>query len=147
MASKSSTISLQDRDRRLLADLLQSPYDARQLWRLSQTYDEPFTDVHFVRRRLRRLTEAGLVATYHYLTDTPGRLNYYRLAERGYALVCGADKALPSRSQFRAVSPSRQRHVRALAELLATIRVAATPRAPRPSPRSVPRRTGAPPLR
>ncbi len=123
MASYSLTI--QSRDRKLLADLLQSPFEAEQLWQLSQTYDLPFTDVHFVRRRLRKLRDAGLVNIFQYATETTGRLNYYRLSQQGYTLVCGHDKALPPRSHFRAVSPALQRHVRYVASLLVKIRTSA----------------------
>ncbi len=114
-------LSIQSRDRQLLSELLQSPFDAVQLWQLSQTYARPFTDVHFVRRRLRRLRDAGLVAIFQYSTESAGALNYYRLTQAGYHLVCGPDKVLPTRSHFRAVSPALQRHVRHVASLLVKI--------------------------
>jgi len=123
MASKSLTI--QSRDRELLTDLLQSPFEAEQLWQLSQTYARPFTDVHFVRRRLRKLRDAELVNIFQYATETTGRLNYYRLTQRGYLLACGPDKVLPARSHFRAVSPALQRHVRHVASLLVKIHTSA----------------------
>ncbi len=121
----SISLAIQSRDYKLLSELLQSPYEAQQLWRLSQTYPQPFTDVHFVRRRLRKLRDAGLVQIFQYATESAGRLNYYRLTQRGYLLACGPEKMLPPRSLFRAVTPALQRHVRSLAELLVKLRATA----------------------
>ena len=123
MANKS--LSIQPRDRQLLTQLLQSPFDAVQLWQLSQTFSQPFTDAHFVRRRLRRLRDAGLIAIYQYSTESTGVLNYYRLTQAGYHLACGPDKILPARSAFRPVSFALQRHVRHVASLLVKIRCSA----------------------
>jgi len=119
MASKSITI--QSRDRTLLTDLLQTPLDAEQIRRLSQTYCNPFNDVELVRRRLR---DAGFVVDHTYQTESAGQLKYYKLAREGYRLVCGQDKALPSQRYFNPVSPSLQRHTRRLADFLVKTREA-----------------------
>lgn len=117
MASISS-VKIRPRDRELLTALDVSPLDARQLARLSVTFREPFTSEKFVRRRMNRLREAGLVVHFHYQTDCVGTAKYYKLTRDGYRFVAGPDKALPRRSYFAAVSPSLQKHTRSLADFI-----------------------------
>ena len=116
--SRKTTLKLTARDRELLASLDYSPFDARQLAALSTTFSRPFTDEKFVRRRMQALADAGLVAHFHYRTDSPGAVKYYKLTRSGYRMLAGPDKGLPRRAYFNAVSPRLQNHTRRLADLM-----------------------------
>ncbi len=124
--SSNSSIKIQPRDRELLTSLDLSPFDARQLAKLSTTFTEPFTDEKFVRRRMHRLGEAGLVSHFHYHTDSAGTAKYYRLTREGYRFIAGPEKALPRRSYFHPVSASLQNHTRLLADFIAHTLTAAS---------------------
>jgi hypothetical protein len=117
--SSNSSIKIQPRDRELLTALDLSPFDARQLAKLSATFTEPFTDEKFVRRRMNRLRNAGLVAHFHYQTGSAGAAKYYKLTREGYRFIAGPHKALPRRSYFQPVSASLQNHTRLLAAFIA----------------------------
>jgi hypothetical protein len=115
MASK-PVINLTARDSEILAALIKSPLDARQLLLLSSAFEQPFTHERLVRRRLSRLVEAGLVNRYQYATVGAGAVNYYKPTRLGYRMIEGAKAQLPPRSYFAEVSMAMQKHTRALAD-------------------------------
>jgi hypothetical protein len=117
MSSKTSII-LQARDRELLTALDLSPLDAGQLVRLSRTFEAPVTSEDYLRKRMLKLREAGLVEHFSYQTDSVGAAKYYKLTREGYRFVAGPHKPLPRRTYFNAVSPSLQNHTRRLADFV-----------------------------
>ncbi|MEM9354717.1 MAG: hypothetical protein AAGB04_00760 [Pseudomonadota bacterium] len=120
--SRKSAINSRRRQEQILTALTVSQLDARQLQRLSLSFDDPFSDELYARRAMNRLLKRGLVIEHSF----PDRRKYWRLSREGYRLVYGPDKAIPTKpSIYRAISASYERHARKLADLLVEIRVAA----------------------
>jgi hypothetical protein len=117
MASKRSIIYTA-RDQQIHEALALTPLDTRQLLKLSQAFDQPFTSDRKLRERMQEHAAAGWIHTYTYATPTAGQLNYYRLSQEGFRLLYGPETPLPKRSAFREVSPALQRHTRHLADVI-----------------------------
>lgn len=124
MASKPLTLTT-PRDIGLLSALERSPLTVEQLLKLSATFAYPFTTDRRVQERLQRLVAAGRVRRWLYATAGRGALSYYTLSPLGFRLMHGEDTLLPSRFRFGPVGIARQAHVRALAEAIVHLLVAA----------------------
>lgn len=113
------------RDMDLLAALERSPLTVQQLLKLSATFAYPFTSERRVQERLQRLVIAGRIRQWFYATAGRGALSYYTLSPLGFRLLHGDDAVLPSRFRFGPVGVARQGHVRALADTVVHLLVAA----------------------
>lgn len=113
------------RDLEILTAIDRTPLTPSQLCRLSETFESPFRDEHNLRRRLRILTEAGLVRSWPYALVTNGRSpRYYKLNRDGYRLLYGETAALPRRRYFEEISHGHHRHTNHLAEVIVHLIVA-----------------------
>lgn len=126
MASKSPSIRLvTSRDLEVLSALQHSPLTARQLLKLSETMQLPFTDERRVRARMQVLAEQGWAKKHCYATTGRGALSYYKLAKLGLQLLHGEDAAVPSKRFFAPVGMARQHHTMCLADFIVHTTVAA----------------------
>jgi hypothetical protein len=117
---------LAPRDLALLAFLDRTPATATQIVKVSVTFGkEPFRDERRVRERMQALARLGLVRSYSLAVTGGGLANYYKLTAEGYRIVHGADVALPHRSFFADLSPSRLMHTLELADAIVHALVAA----------------------
>lgn len=116
--ANSSALVCTARDRELLVATGRTTPTLALLLKASQTFDEPFTNGDYLRRRLKKLSGAGWVRQWRYATASQGALSYYKLTPAGYRLVAGHAAALPSKRYFRPVSLGLQEHTQALAEFL-----------------------------
>jgi hypothetical protein len=117
MANKSATIYTA-RDQQIHEALALTPLDTRQLLKMSETFDQPFTTDRKLRQRLQEHADAGWVHTFVYPTASPGALHYYKLSPLGYRMLHGPEAPLPKRAAFQEVSPALQRHTRHLADVI-----------------------------
>ncbi|MEZ6129003.1 MAG: replication-relaxation family protein [Planctomycetaceae bacterium] len=111
--------SIGHRDLEILTAVDRTPLTAAQLCTLSETFSQPFHDVHNLRRRLRALAGAGVVKSWPYAIATDGRSpRYFRLTFDGYRMLYGLDAALPHRRRFEEISHGHHHHTFALAEVV-----------------------------
>lgn len=123
--AKKPTIQIGPRDEALLETIDYHPFTTSQLVCLSKTFNQSFPDEHTLRRRLRRLAQAGLVKAYPYAVASLGRSpSYWKLTRAGYRQVHGSDALLPQRRHFQPVSGGHHAHTHALARLLASLLLA-----------------------
>jgi hypothetical protein len=115
--SKSATVYTA-RDQQIHEALALTPLDTRQLVRLSETFNQPFTSDRKLRERMQQHSQAGWVHTFTYATATAGVLNYYKLSAEGYRILHGPAVLLPKRAAFNEVSLGLQRHTRHLADVI-----------------------------
>jgi hypothetical protein len=114
------------RDVEILTAIDRTPLTPAQLCRLSETFESPFRDEHNLRRRLRILTEAGLVRSWPYALVTDGRSpRYYKLNRDGYRLLYGENAALPRRRYFEEISHGHHQHGNFLAEAVVHLSIMA----------------------
>jgi hypothetical protein len=106
------------RDQQIHEALALTPLDTQQLLKLSETFDQPFTNDRKLRERMQEHAAAGWVHIFTYATATAGQLNYYKLGAEGYRMLHGPRATLPKRSAFREVSLGLQRHTRHLADVM-----------------------------
>jgi hypothetical protein len=107
------------RDLALLAALDQHSFTTDQLYALSETFAEPFTQARLLRRRLQQLREAGYLRSWALATIGPGGSpHYWKLTREGYRLLQGEDAILPSRRTFEPLAPGHHHHTRALGDFL-----------------------------
>ncbi len=119
MTSVSPGWHITPRDIELLRALDYAPLTARQLEKLSATWEAPFSGVRLVRERMQRLGEAKLVTSHRYAILNPGQPeNYYLLSRRGYQLIHGPDSKPPTKGYFSAVALARQPHQRAVSDFV-----------------------------
>lgn len=121
MAKKSSPIGCQitDRDVELLIAIDRHPMTTDQLFRLSQTFAQPFSDDRLLRRRLAVLRAVGFLQNWPLATVSKGGLpHYWKLTREGYKTLYGQDVALPRRRYFEQVSTGHHRHTRCQGEFL-----------------------------
>ena len=113
------------RDQEILQALDHFPLTAAQLCKLSRTFDQPFADVHLVRRRLRKLAKIDLVKAFPYAVASFGSSPaYFKLTRAGYRLLYGDDVVMPKRRYFDVIGQARHPHTRALVDLLVHLFVA-----------------------
>jgi hypothetical protein len=117
---------LAPRDHALLQLLDRTPATASQILRASVGFDGgPFRDERRARERLQSLARGKLVHSYSLAVTGGGLANYYKLSSEAYRLLHGPDVALPHRSHFAALSPSRLLHSLSLADVIVQVHVAA----------------------
>lgn len=124
--TKNLSLRIGSRDLEILQALDRCPLTPEQLLRLSQSFQQPFTDAHNVRRRLRELSEAELIRSFVYAMANDGRSpRYYKLTRDGYRFLYGADATLPRRRYFEAIRPGHHHHSFCLAEVVVHLCVTA----------------------
>src|SRR5687768_2378769 len=102
---------LAPRDQALLQLLDPTPATASQILRVSVAFDgSPFRDERRTRERLQALVRGKLAHSYSLAVTGGGLANYYVLSAEAYRLLHGPDAALPHRSRFAALPPSRLLH-------------------------------------
>ena len=102
------------------------PFTTDQLYRLSATFTEPFTQGRLLRRRLQQLREARLLQSWPLATvGRGGAPHYWKLARAGYQWLQGDEAALPSRRFFEEIAPGHHHHTRCLGDFLVQTFVAA----------------------
>ena len=90
-----------------------------QLLKESVTFDEPYTDLNFLRRNLQKYARARWIRCFRYATTNCGTFNYYKLTRDGFHLLQQDDGCQePSASYFAEIPISRQEHARALADVV-----------------------------
>src|SRR3954447_24837882 len=109
---------LTTRDLDLLQALDHCPMTARQLLKLSETFEQPFTVERKVRGRLQLLAESGRVRRWPLAIAGRGMPHYYVLTSHGYGLLNGPDAAIPTKRWFGPVAIGRQQHTYALADFV-----------------------------
>src|SRR5438094_9867720 len=75
------------RDLQIFQALDRGPLTLEQLFKINQTFTQPFTGKHRLWERLQILTASGRVRRYTYATEGPGALRYYTLSPVGYQLL------------------------------------------------------------
>lgn len=119
MPSNSPGWLVTPRDVEMLRALDYAPLTARQLEKLSITWESPFGSTRLVRERLQRLGEAKLVSVHRYaILDRGQPENYYLLTRRGYRLLHGPDSQPPTKGYFSPVGLARQPHQRAVSDFI-----------------------------
>lgn len=117
---------LAPRDQALLVLLDRTPLTAALVVRASVTFGgEPFRDERRARERLQTLKRARLINDYPLAVVGGGLANYYKLTPEGYRVVRGSEAALPHRSYFGELAPSRLAHTLDLAEAIVHTQVTA----------------------
>lgn len=124
LMTKQNHVKVGKRDLDVLESIGRCPLTAKQLFKLSQTFDRPFCDLHNLRRRLRKLSIAGLLAKYGYSIHSEGRSpSYWKLTRGGYRMLHGSDVAIPKRNYFEAIKPGHHHHTFCLAETIVHLAV------------------------
>ena len=117
--AKRFPIKYTQRDQAILESIERFPLTPDQLCKLSQTFEQPFSDSHSVRRRLRKLVSADLIRANPYAVASFGSSPaYYKLSRSGYRLLHGFDAELPPRRYFEAIGQARHPHTIALTDFL-----------------------------
>lgn len=107
------------RDLEMLRALDYAPLTARQLEKLSETWEEPFSSARLARERMQRLGEAKLVTFDRYaILDRGQPEHYYLLTRSGYQLLHGPDSQPPTKGYFSAAALARQPHQRAISDFI-----------------------------
>ena len=121
MAKNFSAVGYQitDRDIDLLIAIDRHPMTTSQLFRLSQSFTQPFSDERLLRRRLAVLRTADLLQNWPLATISNGGLpHYWKLTRDGYRALYGQNVALPKRRYFEQISAGHHHHVRCQGEFL-----------------------------
>jgi hypothetical protein len=125
MASTAPLRLLTPRDLEILTALDHCPLTARQLLKLSRTFDYPFPNERRVRDRLQALGDSGRVRLWQYATASRGAPNYYTLSPLGYRLLHGEGAIPPTKRAFSPVGIAQQHHTQSLADFIVHTAVAA----------------------
>lgn len=126
MTTFSSRCVVTPRDIEMLMALDSCPLTARQLLKLSRTFDPPFTTERRVRERLEQLRRVGWVCSWPYATISHGGSPYYwKLTRNGFRLFHGSDTALPNRRHFEEIAIGHHHHTQSLADFIVQTFVAA----------------------
>jgi protein involved in plasmid replication-relaxation len=121
-----NAVILSARDQSLLRLLAHTPATTPLILKASETFlGEPFHDERRVRERLQTLADSGLIRAFPATHGVGGPVNWYKLTAEGYRTMHGAEAALPHRSRFEAIPPSRFLHTHTLAEIIVHVLVAA----------------------
>ncbi len=117
---------LTPRDVALFEAIDRHPFSTDQLFRLSATFAEPFTQDRLLRRRLQQLREAGLLQSWPLATvGRGGAPHYWKLTRASYQWLQGDEATLPTRRFFEAIAPGHHHHTRCLGDFLVQTFVAA----------------------
>jgi len=126
MANSSPRCVVTPRDIELLMALDRCPFTARQLLKLSLTFDPPFTTERRVRERLQHFTTVGWVRSWPYaMTGDGGSPRYWKLTREGFRLFHGSDTRLPNRRHFEEIGIGHHHHTMSLADFIVQTFVAA----------------------
>ncbi|QDU52964.1 replication-relaxation family protein [Gimesia panareensis] len=120
-----TALKLTERDTEILFYLDCHPLTVQQLFRLSQTFVAPFTQLRLLQRRLQKLTEAGYLQAWPYATTGVGTPHYFKLTRSGFQRLHGVQVELPRRRYFEAIAENHHGHTRALGEFLVHLLVTA----------------------
>lgn len=119
MSKKKTDFQIGPRDFELLTAIDRCAMTVKQLRRLSETFDAPFTDDANLRRRLRTLADASIIRKFAYAIASEGRSPYYyKLTRDGYRMLHGNGVPFPKHRYFEAISPGHHYHTNALAEMV-----------------------------
>jgi hypothetical protein len=126
MANSSQRCIVTPRDIETLMALDRCPLTARQLLKLSRTFDPPFTTERRVRERLEQLRRVGWVCSWPYATTGHGGSpHYWKLTRNGFRLFHGSDTRLPNRRHFEEIGIGHHHHTLSLADFIVHTLVAA----------------------
>lgn len=125
MASTAPLRLLTPRDLEILTALDHCPPTARQLLKLSRTFECPFPNERRVRDRLQALSDSGRVRLWQYATAGRGAPNYYTLSPLGYRLLHGEGAIPPTKRAFAPVGLAQQHHTQSLADFIVHTAIAA----------------------
>ena len=126
MTIRSPHRQLTRRDLALQEAVDRHPFTTDQLFRLSVTFAEQFTQERLPRRRLQQLRETGLLQSWTLATvGRGGAPHYWKLTRTGYQWLQGDEIPLPSRRFFEAIAPGHHHHTRCLGDFLVQTLVAA----------------------
>ena len=107
------------RDIELMTAIDRCPLTVAQLRLLSETFPSPFSDDGNLRRRLRNLSQAGLLKSWRYAIASEGQSpKYFKLSRDGYRVLNGVDAAMPRRRYFEEMRTGHHHHSHCLAELV-----------------------------
>ncbi len=122
MATRSTGFQITARDLEVLTAFDAVPLTADQLLIFSHTFDQPFSQLRLVQRRLQILSRAGLVQNFPYAVASNGRSPYYyKLTRSGYRMLHGFDAMLPNRRYFDRIADNHHFHTRKLADFLVAL--------------------------
>ena len=107
-----------ERDLELLAAIDLHPLTADQLLRFSQTFQQPFTQLRLLQRRLKRLCDAGCLRSWPYSTTTGASPHYFKLSRAGYRRLHDDDDLHPTRRYFEEIAAGHHHHTRCLGDFL-----------------------------
>jgi len=127
MATMSPRWQPTPRDIDILATLDVLPLTPEQLFKWSVRFEQPFTEIGALRRRLRQLAAAGLIRRWPMAIATRGSApSYHKLTPRGYRLLRSDDDARPARRRaFAPIGPARHHHTKCLSDFIVHTAVAA----------------------
>ncbi len=126
MTNLSPRIVVTPRDIEILMALDRSPLTARQILKLSNSFDLPVTTERRVRERLQQFERIGWVHSWPYATTAHGGSpHYWKLTHNGFRLFHGSDMPLPSRRHFEEIGISHHHHTMSLADFIVQTFVAA----------------------
>jgi len=112
-------MQLTPRDLALLQFLDRTPVTVSQILKASVAFEGgPFRDERRARERLQALSRGSFVHSYSLGVTGGGLANYYKLTVEAYRVLHGSEAALPHRSFFAELSPSRLLHTLSLADLI-----------------------------
>lgn len=118
MTTTSPQLHITERDLELLAAIDFHPLTAEQLLRLSDTFEEPFTQLRLLQRRLKRLSDAGFVRSRPFATTTGASPHYFKLTRVGFRALHGEREPLPTRRFFEEIAQGHHHHTRCLGDFL-----------------------------
>ena len=99
---------------------------AEQVFRLSETFAEPFPTVRRTQARLGQLAASGMLLAWRYSTIGQGSApHYYKLSPESFRLLFGHEAQLPSKRFLHEVKVSQQEHKRLLGDFTVHTAVAA----------------------
>lgn len=127
MANRLLHPRLTPRDIDLLAAIELLSLTPEQLYTWSERFDQPFTDVQFVRRRLKQLRAGGLVRRWPLAIASRGTLpHYYKLTPSGFRALHGDDSLKqPRKRSFAPIGIARHQHTKSLTDFIVHVGVAA----------------------
>ena len=119
---------LTHRDEQTLFALQKLPLTSQQLFKLSQTFSQPFPSERVLRRRMRRLEEEEIVRRFYFAFPSDGRNPaYWRLTRQSYRLIneLTGEDPLPRKSFFSPMGVSLHFHTHRVAEVVVEMLVKA----------------------
>lgn len=114
------------RDLDVLQSLDRTPLTVKQLYKLSETFAEPFPNERRVQERMAKLAAAGWVHQRWYSVASRGSPPaYFQLSLAGFQQLHGAEISPPRKRYFAEVRVAHHHHTRRLADFIVHTFVAA----------------------